>query len=334
MKVRVVPIAPHCFCFGGFEVQMLSAMDAARAIGADLNPLDFWSLDQDFDTLHVWGFDSVHSNLVDWAAKHGKNVVLSALLPYPSLITAARYRASCLIGPGKVLRPMLKNLTVLTVVNDQQANYAEKILSFPRDRIKVIPNIIDNIFFDRSQLLEKTQSLEKNRVICTGNICMRKNQLNLVLACKQVGIPVLLLGGVLPGEEAYAAKVEKEVSNYSGGSWIKHLPPNSPELVAAYQSSLIFALPSFNETQPISALEAAATGLPILLADRPYAHQKIYESTMLVNPKSVKSISSGLRNILASPSEFSVDPALLETFRRTSVGRLYVDAYKLGQDQE
>jgi glycosyltransferase involved in cell wall biosynthesis len=112
------------------------------------------------------------------------------------------------------------------------------------------------------------------------------------------------------------------------------LPPNSPELVAAYQSSLIFALPSFIETQPISALEAAATGLPILLADRPYAHQKTYESAMLVNPKSVKSISSGLRNILASPSEFTVDPASLEIFRRTSVGKLYLDAYKLGQDQK
>ena len=112
------------------------------------------------------------------------------------------------------------------------------------------------------------------------------------------------------------------------------MPPNSPELLAAYQSSLIFALPSFIETQPISALEAAATGLPILLADRPYAHQKIYESTMLVNPSSVKSISNGLRNILANPSEFIVDSTLLETFKRISVGELYVNAYKLGQDQK
>lgn len=331
MKVRVVPAQPHSFCFGGFEVQMLAAMEAASAAGADVTPLDFWSLNQDFDTLHVWGFDLAHSNLVERATKAGKNVVLSALLPYPNRNTAARYRVSCLIGPAKFRRPMLKNLTVLTVVNDQQANYAEKILSFPRDRIKVIPNIVDNVFFDRPQLLGQGQSLDKNRVICTGNICMRKNQLKLVLACKQVGIPVLLLGGVLPGEEAYAANVEKVVREYSGGSWIKHLPPNSPELVAAYRSSSIFALPSFDETQPISALEAAATGLPILLADRPYAHQRMYESTMLVNPNSVKSISNGLRNILASPSEFMVDPTLLETCSRTSVGELYVDAYKLAQ---
>ena len=54
---------------------------------------------------------------------------------------------------------------------------------------------------------------------------------------------------------------------------------------------------------------------------------------MLVNPKSVKSIYKGLRNILASPSEFTVDSTLLETCRRTSVGELYVDAYKLVQDK-
>ena len=78
-----------------------------------------------------------------------------------------------------------------------------------------------------------------------------ENQLKLVLACNQIGIPVFLVGGVLLGEEAYAANVEKLVRDYSGASWIKHLPPDSPELVSAYRSILIFALPSFNETQPI-----------------------------------------------------------------------------------
>ena len=334
VKVRVVPHTPHSILFGGFEVQMLAAMDAARASGSDVSQLDFWSLDKDFDTLHVWGFDLVHANLLEWATKAGKNIVLSALLPYPNLNKAVRHLVSSLIGPAKFRKPMLKMLSVLTVVNEQQANYAEKILSFPRDRIKIIPNIVDNVFFDLSKFPSGTESSETNGVICTGNICERKNQLNLVLACKQVGLPVVLLGGVLSGEEAYAANVEKAVKDFSGGSWIKHLSPNSPEIVAAYRSSKIFALPSFEETQPISALEAAATGLPVLLADRAYARQRLYKSAMLVNPKSVKSISNGLLNILASPNEFKLDPTLLESCRRASVGELYIDAYKLAYYQK
>ena len=333
MKIRVVPFAPHSLCFGGFEVQMLSAMNAARTVGANVSPLDFWSLDQDFDTLHIWGFDHIHSELVAWAAKRRKQVVLSALLPYPSLYAATRYRISSLIGPAKFRRQILKNLSVLTVVNEQQAKYAETILSFPKDKIRVIPNIVDNIFFEQAKLHETFQSSEKNRVICTGSICSRKNQLNLVLACKHIDIPVLLVGGVLPGEEEYAARVKKELDNYPAGSWIEHLTPNSSELVATYKSSSIFALPSLEETQPISVLEAASTNLPILLADRPYAHQKIYESAMLVNPKSINSISNGLLSILAYPGKYIIDSSLLETCRQATVGQQYVDAYKLSQNQ-
>ena len=219
------------------------------------------------------------------------------------------------------------------MVNEQQAKYAETILSFPKDKIRVIPNIVDNIFFEQAKLHETFQSSEKNRVICTGSICSRKNQLNLVLACKHIDIPVLLVGGVLPGEEEYAARVKKELDNYPAGSWIEHLTPNSSELVATYKSSSIFALPSLEETQPISVLEAASTNLPILLADRPYAHQKIYESAMLVNPKSINSISNGLLSILSYPGKYIIDSSLLETCRQATVGQQYVDAYKLSQNQ-
>lgn len=39
--VRVVPFQPHCFAFGGFEVQMLAAMESARTVGVNIAPLDF-----------------------------------------------------------------------------------------------------------------------------------------------------------------------------------------------------------------------------------------------------------------------------------------------------
>ena len=56
-QCRVVPFQPHCFAFGGFELQMIAAMDSARAAGADVAPLDFWRREADFDVLHLWALD-------------------------------------------------------------------------------------------------------------------------------------------------------------------------------------------------------------------------------------------------------------------------------------
>jgi hypothetical protein len=47
--VRVIPLQPHCFAFGGFEIQMIAAMEAARAAGKAIAPLGFWSREADFD---------------------------------------------------------------------------------------------------------------------------------------------------------------------------------------------------------------------------------------------------------------------------------------------
>ena len=73
--VRVVPFQPHCFAFGGFDIQMIAAMESARAAGADVAPLDFWRREADFDVLHFWGLEVQHCNAVKWARAGGKKIV-------------------------------------------------------------------------------------------------------------------------------------------------------------------------------------------------------------------------------------------------------------------
>src|SRR4051812_48074208 len=82
MKVRVAPLQPHCFAFGGFELQMLDALEAARRAGVAIQQLDPWSRDDAFEIVHVWGLETANASLVMWAKRAGKKVVLTALLPY------------------------------------------------------------------------------------------------------------------------------------------------------------------------------------------------------------------------------------------------------------
>jgi glycosyltransferase involved in cell wall biosynthesis len=323
--VRVVPFQPHCFAFGGFELQMIGAMKAALDAGVDIAPLDFWRREADFDVLHLWGLDLQHRNTVMWAHLANKKILISALVSYPSLISRLRYVASSLIGPARLHNPMLAQVDGITVVNTAQKQFLVNIIGFPANKVFVVPSIVDDIFFAVPASTDGFELDINNYVLCVGNICRRKNQLALVKACKKIGVPLLLVGKVLTGEEDYGRAVADAMANDSDIRWIKGLMLGS--LAAAYGRAAVFALPSFNETQPLSALEAAAARKALVLADRPYSKQEFYANAVLTNPDSVDAIASAIGKALDHPDAYCPPAAVIEECRQNKVGAAYLAAY-------
>lgn len=326
--VRVVPFQPHCFAFGGFEVQMITAMDSARAAGADVTPLDFWKREADFDVLHLWGLELQHRNTVKWAHAANKKIVVSALTNYPGWKSWSRYLLSSVVGPGRLRKPMLAQIDCITVVNSEQKRYLVNTIGFPEENVFVVPNVVDDIYFTVQEKIDEDDFGIQNYVICTGNICPRKNQLALVRACGKIGIPLLLVGDILTGEEHYGKAVAEAITLYSGIRWIKGVPPRSAQLAAAYRRSAVFALPSYSEQQPISALEAAASRKPLVLGARPYAKQEFYEHAILADPHSVDAIAKALRQAFDCPQAHCPPAATLEQCRRDKVGAAYLEIYQ------
>lgn len=326
-KIRVLPLQPHCFAFGGFELQMINAMKLVQDVGVDIAPLDIWKREADFDILHLWGLELQHRNTVMWAHLMGKKILVSTLVSYPSLISRLRYVASSLIGPARLRKPMLAQINGITVVNRQQKQFLVNTINFPSEKVFVIPNVVEDIFFDVPKSAESFQLDIENYVICAGNICKRKNQLALVKACIKIGVPLLLVGHVLNGEENYGRAVNDAMANNSNIRWIKGLMPGSAQLAVAYGRAAVFVLPSFNETQPISALEAAAARKPLVLADRPYSKQEFYANAVLTNPDSVNSIASAIAKALDHPDAYCPPAAVIEKCRQNKVGAAYLAAY-------
>ena len=330
--VRVVPFQPHCFAFGGFEVQMLAAMESARAVGADVAPLDFWRREADFDVLHLWGLDLQHSSTVNWARAGSKRTVLSALVNYPGWKSWLRHLASLAAGPARLRRSMLAMIDCVTVVYKAQARYLVGTVGFPAEKVTVVPNLVDDIFFGAEGGAEPGAFGIENYVLCAGNICRRKNQLALVGACRKLGVPLLLVGNVLTGEEDYGRAVAEAIAVGHGFRWIRGLSPGSVELAGAYRGAVVFALPSYLEQQPISALEAAASGKPLVLGDLPYARQEFYACAALADPRSVDAIAKALQKSLDQPAAHCPPPSVIEQCRRKKVGAAYVAIYQqLGQ---
>ena len=124
------------------------------------------------------------------------------------------------------------------------------------------------------------------------------------------------------------AAVEHAIAANNAFRWVRWFATGSVELAEAYRGAAVFALPSHDETQPISALEAAACRKPLVLANLPYAKQEFYERAILVDPCSVDAIARGLRVALNQPVEHCPPVSVIEQCRRENIGEAYTAIYR------
>jgi len=100
-------------------------------------------------------------------------------------------------------------------------------------------------------------------VLCVARIEPRKNQLMLLQALRDTGLPVVLLGH--SAHPAYRALVDRHA--IPGLRIVDRLPAHSALLASAFAAARVAVLPSWAEGAPLAALEAAASGASLVLSD-------------------------------------------------------------------
>ena len=328
LGVRVVPYQPHSLAFGGFDLQMLAALRAVRAHGIDAQPLDLWSRDAGFEVVHLWGLGPVHSATATWARRSGKAIVMTALLPYRSRRDELLQLLRARFGVHALDRQLAQMVDLLVVVNEENAETARRSLGLPASRVAIVPHLVDESYFSSARSERVLDIGLQDFVLCVGNVSPRKNQLGLAQAARAAKVPLVFIGDVLPGDERYGAELARvlEVSDHM--RWLPALDAGSDDLHSAYAQSVAFALPSFEETQPISALEAVAMGKGLLLGDRPYAEQELFRGAQLVDPARLDEIERGLKALVAAPSVFRPSAEPLVNCRSRQVGAAYAAIYQ------
>ncbi|ENN9980423.1 glycosyltransferase family 4 protein [Vibrio vulnificus] len=193
----------------------------------------------------------------------------------------------------------------------------EQYCQFPSMDIRVVPNFYlenDCCIVDGRDFFN-----DKIRIIFLSNLIPDKGIIELLYAVKKVNLEYdvdleLLIAGSDLGYEHISLEIEKESSHFD---FVKYVGVVSgDEKYRLLKSSHVFALPTYypTEAQPISILEAMASGCSILTTRHNYIEEFVTnDNGVLVEKKSIQAIIDGLlflnsnREELAKSSQYNVD---------------------------
>ncbi len=139
-------------------------------------------------------------------------------------------------------------------------------------------------------------------VLSVGTLEPRKNHARLIRAFEQLGADdteLVLVGG--PGWRSRSA--ERAIEASPARARIRRLGPvPTPDLTALYRGATVFAYPSLYEGFGLPVLEAMAAGTPVLTSDVSSLPEVAGDAALVVDPRSVDAIRTGLARLLDHPS--------------------------------
>jgi glycosyltransferase involved in cell wall biosynthesis len=288
---------------GGGETQLVAMVRSLPHVGVLARLWRPWedTLSQ-FDCLHLMGSVPEHLEVIRAAQRQRIPVVLSTIAwfdfaniwrePRPlwaQLAASGRFLARALCPGLPSWRRRLYHAADLLLPNSQaEAEQLRRYFGVPAEKIHVVPNGTDERFARaRPQAFARLAGC-RDFVLYAGRIEPRKNQLNFLRAMQGADVPIIVLGDVVPGYEAYRDACRREAgANVKFIDGIRH---EDPLLASAYAACGCLVLASWFETPGLVALEAALQGVPLVLPARGSAREYFGAWAQYVEPDDLRGI--------------------------------------------
>lgn len=315
---------------GGLELQGENTRRALEGIGVEVRYLSAEDREIPSDIVHFFGTYPGYP-MVGHACRTRKvPYVCTPVLLVHQTGTALKFRSwrkkylqgSFPKDQRELYRGAARLLTLTSVEERNLDDYFGEGLA-PKVRIPIgidarFANGDPNAFWSRFGMTEPF-------VLQTGRLEGRKNQLSVVRALKDKGIPLVLIGS--SEDKAYEEACLKEGKGFV--HFLGRIPLEDPALAGAYAAAKVFAMPSESEVLSASALEASVSGLPSVLGNGWGADAYLGEDARYVDPKSVDQIRSALLDLWANPGDRVSRSAKYEPqFRWDSVARHILEQYE------
>lgn len=277
MKILIEHGTPFALAHGGFQIQIEQTKLALESIGIEVEFVRWWDDRQKGDLFHYFG--GVSSSILQMAKAAGKPVVLTTLFTSTCNRSDARLARQAWLTRmilsfpfGEIFKQQMSWRTygqcARNVVGlECERHVLQKVYRVPAHQVSVVP-----LGLSAAYLGAKAAPRNEPHLICTGTITARKNCIELAEMAHAAKTPILFVGKPYQPTDPYWQRFRPLIDNH----WVKHHPhvDSEAEMITLLQSSRGFVLMSNYENWCLSAHEAVACGLPLLVQDQKWSRER------------------------------------------------------------
>ena len=210
-------------------------------------------------------------------------------------------------------------------ISEQTKRDLISYFAVPEEKITVIYQSINPIFYKRAEKIQKEQLRKKYQiprkfVLSVGTVEPRKNLLGLLegMIWSKTYVPVVVIGKLTD----YHHKVQKFIEADLNRLQVYFLPRiQDEELAVLYQMAEILVYPSMFEGFGLPVAEAQASGCPVITSNISSLPEAGGDAALYVNPEKPEEIGRALKTLLAD-----------QTLRKSLVEKGKINAKRFTQE--
>jgi glycosyltransferase involved in cell wall biosynthesis len=324
---------PFLLAHGGFQIQIEQTKRALEEIGVQVEWLRWWDETQTGEVIHYFGRPA--TSYIEFAHQKGFKVVMSELLTGLGSRTSNQRKAQKLLMNAS--RRLLPNAFTAKLSWDAYRLVDAAIALTPwekhlmvqmfkacPERVHVVPNGVEEIFFSTAN--SDLPSPRSTYLVCTATITERKRVVELAEAAIIAQVPVWIIGTPYTQSDPYYIRFLNVVARSKGLVKYEGGIPDRAQLAKIYNTARGFVLLSTMESLSLSALEAAASGCPLLLSDLPWARSTFGSSSTYSKINSLPETAQTLKDFYNQNSDFAPK---VEVFSWREIAKLICSIYCL-----
>lgn len=270
--MKVVFVAPYALpmSVGGFQSQVYRIFDELKDLGIDVSWHNFENSTLDnVDILQVMSTDSSMISMMKRAKNKGVKIVLTPMMGSRAasnsyLKVALRLsKLPQLFSSHKSVLETLHCADHLTPLCSFEANRMIDVYGFQKDQITIIPNGIDDSYFNDD--VTNIEPPFKNYLLSIGRIEKEKNQLSLIEVAMTLNMNLIIVGEPGNSGDSYLRQCK---SNANDNIFFWGLEHDTKALKQLYRQAALTVIPSLSEMAPLVAFESLSQKTPVVCTNR------------------------------------------------------------------
>ncbi|MGO8763807.1 MAG: glycosyltransferase [Limisphaerales bacterium] len=277
MKILFDHHLPFSLAHGGVQTQIEQTKAGLESIGVEVEYLRWWDGKQRGDLIHF--FAAPNAGYVQLAHSVAMPVVITQLFTEtcnrtdPALKRQRLLVRAILALPfGRGVKQQLtwdayRTCDQNVVGLEAEQSVLQTVYGVPPQKISIIPLGLTEDF-----LRAGAGSRTGDHLICTGTITPRKNSVELAEMGRAAETPILFVGKPYSEADSYWQRFKSLIDD----RFVKFHPFVSSELemIELLHQARGFVLMSWHENWCLSAHEAVACGLPLLVQDQKWSRER------------------------------------------------------------